>query len=391
MYVLDFLKGFHDVQESDLVTFEYRLLCSGELFNGSILTHDWRKSDGARILCDDPIQLLVASHPFHDYPQELALRFRAHRVKETYGIATSSFYPDDDISRDIAAILSVFSWRLITVVTKSRELHRRRGDEGFSEPLLDWPAPFVKSLNPVYWPYKPSTVVLYPDGREEITDYNSPAFAIDFDGLKRKLLRLPSIQLAENFVYSARLYALALTQIHSDVDLAYQLLISAVEAIADEALRDSRPSDDDMVQAKKSVFDLAQEFGLSNDQARQLAINACNGIPWASRKFIKFLCEYCTDDLWNDDDLFHVPTELLPLQGRFKNALRDIYDARSKLTHKGRSFPPSAAIGLGPHMSFRAAASFDWKKKPFPPVAWFERVVNNSLNGFINRTLPDKA
>jgi hypothetical protein len=79
------------------------------------------------------------------------------------------------------------------------------------------------------------------------------------------------------------------------------------------------------------------------------------------------------------------------LQGRFKNALRDIYDARSKLTHKGRSFPPSAAIGLGPHMSFRAAASFDWKKKPFPPVAWFERVVNNSLNGFINRTLPDKA
>ena len=38
MYVLDFLRGFPKVGEAgDTVTFEYRLVCSGELYNGSIL------------------------------------------------------------------------------------------------------------------------------------------------------------------------------------------------------------------------------------------------------------------------------------------------------------------------------------------------------------------
>lgn len=53
MYVLDFLKGFPN-EKNDIATFEYRFLCSGELYRGSVLTWDWRKSAITRIVLDSP-------------------------------------------------------------------------------------------------------------------------------------------------------------------------------------------------------------------------------------------------------------------------------------------------------------------------------------------------
>jgi hypothetical protein len=40
--------------------------------------------------------------------------------------------------------------------------------------------------------------------------------------------------MAESIVTSARLYSLALTQIEHNVDIAYQLLVAAIETIAGE-------------------------------------------------------------------------------------------------------------------------------------------------------------
>jgi hypothetical protein len=47
MYVLDLLKQSNsDALESGSdVAFEYRLLCSGELYNSNLVTADWRKND----------------------------------------------------------------------------------------------------------------------------------------------------------------------------------------------------------------------------------------------------------------------------------------------------------------------------------------------------------
>ena len=62
MYVLDFLKGqLGPEADGDGVIFDYRLLCSGELYNARVVTFDWRKSDAARVLFDSPFSLAVCS------------------------------------------------------------------------------------------------------------------------------------------------------------------------------------------------------------------------------------------------------------------------------------------------------------------------------------------
>jgi hypothetical protein len=87
MYVLDLLKRSNSnaAHATEDVYFEYRLLCSGALYNAEVLTADWRKSDITRLLVDGPFILTVCSHPFDDYPQELSLRFQTALVTETKG------------------------------------------------------------------------------------------------------------------------------------------------------------------------------------------------------------------------------------------------------------------------------------------------------------------
>ena len=143
-----------------------------------------------------------------------------------------------------------------------------------------------------------------------------------------------------------------------------------------------------MVQTKKSVADLARTFGLPEDKARELALEACKGIPWANRKFMKFLVDNTDDQLWEKDDVFKVHERFLPDKAEYENALSRIYAARGKLTHQGRAFPASSEIGVRSSAAWRAF-DFDWlsKEKPFPPVVWFERVVNRALNGFIENAI----
>lgn len=390
MYVIDFLKGFPDAEHSDVVDFEYRLLCSGELYNANVQTFDWRKSTVTRILCDGPFRLLVASNPFDEFPQELALRFSAPLVTERQGNSAFLFHPDDEIARDIAALLSLLLRRLITVAAKAREVHPRK-HEGDIDLLLDWPSPLIKSITPTHWEYKPSTVLYRPDGTTEIENYNPRPLGVDVRRLNETLIGLAATPLAECLVLSARLYSLALTQLDHDTDLAYQLLIAAVEATAGGALEKYRPTDDQMVETKRSVAALARRLGLCEEQAREIAIEACKGISWASRKFTKFLLENRTDDILKEDDVFRIPTAFVPLPDDFEDSLARIYRARGKLTHTGRSFPASSVLGRGPTVPARSIMSFDLKTKPFPPVVWFERVVNNALRGFIERSLESRS
>ena len=392
MYILDFLMGFPKLQTSEnTISFEYRILCSGELYNSRVLTSDWRKSESSRILFDSLFTLIVCSHPFDEYPQELALRFSAPLVTEKHGQSTSMFYPDDDIARDLAALLTLFCRRLITVAGKVREIHPK---QHANEPAVfqDWPIGLTKSLNPVYWERKPFTIEHGVDGVRNITDYNPPPCSVDAVNLNKSLANLTQTDLAESLILTARLYSVALQQLEYDVDIAYQLLVAAVETTANKAI-DYKPTDEQMIEIKKSVFVLAKQFGLKEDEARQLAIEACKGISWTSRKFTKFLLDNTNDKLWeNDDDLFKVPARLLPTSENYETVLNNIYTARGKLTHGGYSFPLSSAIGIGPTSPSRAFTSFDWSSKPFPPVVWFERVVSNALNSFIENSLrPDHA
>lgn len=390
MYVLDLLDSSQSNQPkpTDVAAFEYRLLCSGELYNSQIITTDWRKSDATRLLLGKPFTLAVCSHPFNDYPQELCLRFQTALTRETHGNTTSFFYPDEEIARDIAAILSLLLRRLITVTAKVREIHPRRYEH---EPdfLLDHAIDIANRLAPIYWKREPATVIYGMEGISEIIDYNPPPLGVAPDDLSKLLTGLASSQVSESLILSARLYSQALRQIKDEAELAYQSLISCAETLANKTLQDYNPDTVDMIESKKSVFDMATQLGLERDKAEQLAIKACSDNPWSSRKFTKFLVERCGEDIWkNDDDLFRLDRLLWPKQEEFERTIKSIYGVRSGATHQGRPYPSSIAFGIGPTVPFEVyrdlnLGSPNTPTVRIPPVVWFERLVNCALNNFI--------
>jgi hypothetical protein len=82
-----------------------------------------------------------------------------------------------------------------------------------------------------------------------------------------------------------------------------------------------------------------------------------------------------------------MPTDILPKKDDFKRTLGAIYTARSKATHVGAPFPASATYAGGPTMNALAAHMLFGTDSPFPPVAWFERIVQSAISGYWERAI----
>lgn len=393
MHVLDYLADpTCDRKPPRSLDAEYRLLCSGTLHHG--WPGDYSKSENARVLLYEPLLLFVVSRPFDDYPLELALHLTVPEVNDEvptkHGKSLHIYYPDEEVVRDLAALLSLRCRRLITVAGKVSE---RCSD--YRHPLFDrqpLPLPLATSMRRIFWRPHPLTVLTSYEG-QEIQDYNPRPKQLDPSKLTELLLGLPGLPHAESLVASCRLYALALELIHERPDIAYQMLISSVETIANASLRTFQPADDLKVEHQKVVYEMAVSLGLGEETARKLAIEACRREWWATKKFKKFLIDNVPESIWEEpDELFsRMDQELMPKREDFERSLSKIYNARSKATHEGRSFPASASYTGGPTISMPAAAGLFGAASPFPPVVWFERVVNNALCGFWERTMPSKS
>jgi len=224
---------------------------------------------------------------------------------------------------------------------------------------------------------------------QEIQNYNPPPKPVYAQQLTDLLLGLPKIENAESIVASCRLYALALELIHERPDISYQLLISTVETIANGTLGSFQPADDIKVEHQKAVYELALNLGLGQETARRLAIEACRREWWATKKFKKFLIDNVPDSVWTEkDELFHqMPQEWMPKREDFARTLGQIYAARSKATHEGKPLPVTASYTGGPNISMRAVPKLFGTDSPFPPVVWFERVVNSALCGYWERAV----
>jgi hypothetical protein len=390
MHILDFLKckGI-DLSEKDAVTFEYRLLCSGELYNGDVETLDWRKSTASHLILTSPFLINAPIQSSVNYPQELALRFIFQSVTEErtkpFNISFT-FYPDEEIAKDIAALLCIFFRRLVTVFAKVREIHPKQHE---NEPdfIRDWPVDFANSFKRIFWKLHPAMSTVFPNGVINIEDYNPRPKAISSEQLKKRFLAIPKIPYAESIIRSSKLYALALEQIYENPEISYLLLISSIEAISNEVYNSFRPSEADMIKTKRSTADLGVKLGLSEEHANQIAIESCKDNPWARRKFTKFLLENTGDDVWTEDELFKLPDVLVPKKQDFESIINSIYTIRSKATHSGGSYPVTAKFVTGPMIPARAMFDFLAPKGPFPPIAWFERVVNSAITGFIDRVI----
>ena len=129
---------------------------------------------------------------------------------------------------------------------------------------------------------------------------------------------------------------------------AYQLLIADAETMASEACKDLLPNEDAMIGMKKGVYKLGRKFGLSEEQAQQLAIEACKDNSWTGLKFSRFLAENAGEEIWTADDLFKTSEVTLPDRANFEAALREIYSARGSVSHTGGSYPTGAEWGRAP-------------------------------------------
>jgi hypothetical protein len=200
MYLLQFLETCSG-QSAGAVDVEYRLACSGELYNRRVQTFDWRKSDATRVLLKAPFELFVVSRPFANYPQELCARMTLNFVTEQ-GIGnvpvTSILLPDEDVIEDICSILSLLSRRLISPVGKTRE-RQKLPDLGphtldfLGSYGLDLPVPILPQPPVAVWSRRPLTVVTSMDG-QQVVDHSPPAVGVDPEMLSEFLLKLPTSQ-----------------------------------------------------------------------------------------------------------------------------------------------------------------------------------------------------
>lgn len=394
MQVLDYLKKAEaniQVDENSVVRFEYRLdensvrveyrlICSGMFYPGHF-QGDWSKSDGARILLKLPVELLVASRPYDDYPQELVLRFVAPLVHETEGSISRSYHPDSDIASDLAALLTLLCRRLVTVSAKVREQY-----ECASVPpiLADYPIPAVTTMRLSYWKERPLQF-LYGLKEVEVKSYQPPHMPFDAAGIMQTLLTLPKVSVASAVVRAARLYASAMERIESQPETCYQLFISAVETMAGAVLEDWEPDTAGKIASKGGLVSFAvKKEGLSKDVAERLALEACKGNPWSGKKFKKFLLDNLDREaIKGQDDLFIVPDYFCPSETEIEKALDEVYRTRSGATHAGHAYPASAAIGPSHLIPSRAVDAVINQQRPFPPIGWFERIVNNAICGFL--------
>jgi hypothetical protein len=181
------------------------------------------------------------------------------------------------------------------------------------------------------------------------------------------------------------LYALALNLIESQPEICYQLLISTVETMAGAVLDGWEPNTEATIASKGALVSYATKVEkLSKDVAERLAVEACKGNPWSSKKFKKFLLDNLNHEaIASQDDLFIVPEFFRPKEEDIARALDKVYGTRSGSTHAGHSYPASASIGPSSNIPTEALDGMINQQRPFPPIGWFERVVNCSICGFL--------
>ena len=375
MYLLKHLAK----QNAITVEVEYRLVCSGCLTPANI-AGDPTRSDVARILLREPFTLLVASRPYDRYPQELVMRFSTEYITEPDGPYSHSFFPHAEIARDVAALLSLYCRRLVTVFGNVRE---RYSDPHLPPALGDWPTEIASLPPAASWAVRPASVV-YGIRGDKVTEYQPPTVEFDAPTFSRLLNFLPQWDLSAELIRAARLYTLALELIETRFSVAYLLLVSAAETVAGAALKDDSP--DEAVKKKRfsRVRDAAIKVGCSEDAADQVMLAAAEGERWATWKFVKFLMgNVDTAELARQDEVMMTPPELCPAASEVEPALKHIYRARSGASHAGKEWPIAAQVGPNMNVPLRAFADVMNEKAGFPPIGWFERVVQSAIMRFV--------
>jgi hypothetical protein len=384
MYLLSYLKGLESTKDKSFdATVEFRLACSGEFYNR--VAGDWRHFETARILLVSPFELYVVSRPFNALPQELCLRFGLQYDwdHQPGGGSIGRTPPYPELVEDLCAILTLLSRRLVVPVFEVRLVSKREDHDLWQRTSFDYdhPSPSLGRTDVRGQTLKTARAETV-GATVSIVDHTPPPLGINRDRLQHALSALTTSRYASAILDAARAYSSALQLILPRPELAYQLLISSVETLANVRYSNYRPSKEEMIKHKQRVRNKAKKAGLTNEQADALAIEACKGEHWTGRKFRTFFAEYLPAQIPEPDELFPLADGWDPRRQDFPKVLTRIYNARSKHLHEGKAFPEWISFGqtvaLSPshHGITVTAATY------IPPVTWFERTVSLALKGF---------
>jgi hypothetical protein len=381
MYLLPYLQEAEKMSsEVYELRVDYRLACSGEFYNRAASAGSWRSLEKTRLLLQQPFELYVVSRPFNAFPQELCLRFGLNLIWEHQsGGGSIGRTPDyDDLVEDVCAVLTVLSRRLVVPVFEARVLARIESTSPRSDSFgYDSPSPIIGMGNLGSRVLRTSRAEGV-GGAVTIVEHTPPPLGVDSNTLQGAFLALSRSQYAAGIVQAARAYSSALQLILSRPELAYQLLISSVETVANILFADFLPSREDMIERKRGVAAKAALFGLSKQMAEDLAVEACKEDHWAGRKFKKFFAKFPSEEAWGPDDVFPLADGWEPKKEDFAKVLGAVYNARSKHLHEGKEFPEWITRGA----TVAVPASFHTLPRAsdyVPPVTWFERLVSCTL------------
>lgn len=396
-FLVPFLRAEYAQDPHDEIEVEYRLTCSGSIYNGSVDCLDWTKSQAARLFATDRFRLIALHDRQNPYPQELSLTFKCRFIEVNWQMgespATTTFAPHNEIASDIAAALTLFARRLITVRGMVRETHNLSS----SNPV-DYPAP-IQGEKGHAWPFKASTIISKP--KEDLSGVDIELFhhfpedaGLDQHALERFLKWIgdqPEPR-ASSYMLALRLYQQALRLIHEEVTVSYQLFISAIETVASGAI--PPPDIDDILKKRKRLVSYLGEQGLKEEQIRKAVEEDTKGASWSSHRFVKFIQENIQQSVWSWPDSLYPGKpyleEFMPGCGELKKMLANVYALRSAATHSGKPFPDYVSIGLSSFTSDRAMMQLGpiWPKRGnpkassyVPPIIWFERLVQSALYG----------
>ncbi|HWA26866.1 MAG TPA: hypothetical protein VG734_14500 [Lacunisphaera sp.] len=365
--------------------YEYRFLLSGCAFNGD-LNGDYSKSTLGGLLLEEPFPLWKVGQSFEDYPQELAAWIKVAPVTYKSGIMTTVGSPHEAVADDLAALLTLFFRRLVTVIgPTSVTLPHPYNRPPVQSPL---PQPLALAARETYaWPRLPLTVI-YGAEAPHFRNPNPKEIDVSPIALRAFFVMLAKHRYGGQIIAGARLYHRALESLFKHTDVSYLLLVCAAEAVATAEMRYRTPAEIADLVTTKSVRTCAESLHLPADAVAALVAAATDN-PMTKEKskremFTDFLLTRGADHakqapLFNPDilDIFKVQDE--------KAALREAYQARSGFVHAARPFRDSALVGTTGGISVFAMLEVmvGEPRKSAPSILWLERVVSTALLNFI--------
>ena len=182
--------------------------------------------------------------------------------------------------------------------------------------------------------------------------------------------------------------------VESQYEIAYQLLISASETIANIALKGWKPSDDDILIKENCLYKHLQNK-LSDDDAKRIALARGKKERYSKQKFIKFLKDNIDNELFKTKDDLWVDYDYLKPGQNIQERYPTYMIIKAELLMPAKAFLLAHSIGPSTQIPAQVVQeTFDHiqnQTEIFPPIGWFERVVQNAIMNYVRSQLPSHS